>query len=80
MPRLVVREMRIGFLPNPLNHPLTNHSVNRPWSCRSPPIGYKEEETYFLPGSAFTGKGVKDRIPEADCPWYRGPSLLEVLR
>jgi peptide chain release factor subunit 3 len=32
-----------------------------------------------MPVSALSYKGIKDRIPKADCPWYDGPSLLEYL-
>lgn len=33
----------------------------------------------FMPISAQTGLGVKDRIPKDKAPWYSGPSLLEFL-
>ena len=33
----------------------------------------------FLPISGLSGANVKDRTPEGVCPWYSGPSLLELL-
>lgn len=36
-------------------------------------------DSTFLPISAQTGLGVKDRIPDTIAPWYTGPSLLEFL-
>lgn len=36
-------------------------------------------DSTFMPISAQTGLGVKDRIPKKIAPWYNGPSLLEFL-
>lgn len=36
-------------------------------------------DSTFLPISAQTGYGVKDRIPSSVANWYKGPSLLEFL-
>ncbi|KIV80235.1 hypothetical protein PV11_07749 [Exophiala sideris] len=36
-------------------------------------------ESTFMPISAQTGLGVKDRIPKDKASWYSGPSLLEFL-
>lgn len=33
----------------------------------------------FMPLSALTGYGLKERIPKDVCPWYEGPALLEYL-
>ena len=33
----------------------------------------------FMPISAQTSIGIKDRIPKKLAPWYDGPSLLEYL-
>ena len=38
-----------------------------------------KNDLMFMPISAQTGMGVKDRIPDGVCPWYKGPSLLEYL-
>lgn len=39
---------------------------------------FKDKEIAFIPASSFTGAYIKDRA-ESDCPWYKGPSLLEHL-
>ncbi|KAK5946267.1 translation termination factor GTPase eRF3 [Knufia obscura] len=36
-------------------------------------------DSTFMPISAQTGLGVKDRIPKDVAPWHDGPSLLEFL-
>ena len=36
-------------------------------------------DSTFMPISAQTGLGVKDRIPKDIAPWHNGPSLLEFL-
>lgn len=33
----------------------------------------------FMPISAQTTLGIKNRVPTDVCPWYNGPSLLEYL-
>jgi peptide chain release factor subunit 3 len=33
----------------------------------------------FMPVSAQTGIGIKERVPKDVAPWYKGPSLLEYL-
>ncbi|KAI9890547.1 MAG: translation termination factor GTPase eRF3 [Vezdaea aestivalis] len=33
----------------------------------------------FMPISAQTTQGIKDRVSIKNCPWYNGPSLLEYL-
>ncbi|ORX91349.1 hypothetical protein K493DRAFT_317330 [Basidiobolus meristosporus CBS 931.73] len=33
----------------------------------------------FMPVSGYTGANIKDRAPASVCPWYTGPSLLELL-
>ncbi|KAJ2161396.1 translation termination factor GTPase eRF3 [Coemansia sp. RSA 552] len=40
--------------------------------------GFRKSDLIYLPLSGYTGIGVKDRVGSA-CPWYSGPSLLEVL-
>ena len=43
-------------------------------------VGYNPKtDIGFIPISAQTGLGIKDRVPKAECPWYSGPSLLEYL-
>lgn len=36
-------------------------------------------DVFFMPISAQTSVGIKDRIPKDLAPWYDGPSLLEYL-
>ncbi|KAF8529198.1 P-loop containing nucleoside triphosphate hydrolase protein [Hysterangium stoloniferum] len=33
----------------------------------------------FIPVSAFTGINLKDRATKEQCPWWNGPSLLDLL-
>ena len=33
----------------------------------------------IMPVSGFTGANLKDRVGKDVCPWYDGPSLLELL-
>ena len=42
-------------------------------------VGYNKADITFMPVSAQTTVGIKDRIPKDVCPWYDGPSLLEYL-
>lgn len=43
-------------------------------------LGYNpKEDLTFMPVSAQTTLGIKDRVPKDVCPWYDGPSLLEFL-
>lgn len=40
-------------------------------------VGFKPDETIFIPMSSFTGVNVSKHSPET--PWYTGPTLLEAL-
>ena len=42
-------------------------------------VGYGKADVTFMPISAQTTLGIKDRIPKDICSWYQGPSLLEFL-
>lgn len=43
-------------------------------------IGYNiKQEVIFMPVSGYTGAGLKERVNPKDCPWYKGPALLEYL-
>lgn len=42
-------------------------------------IQYSKNDITFMPISAQTAVGVKDRVPKKLAPWYNGPSLLEYL-
>ena len=40
-------------------------------------VGYKPEETPFIPISSMTGVNIKVNSPET--PWYKGPALITAL-
>ena len=42
-------------------------------------VGYGKNDIAFMPISAQTSVGIKDRVPKKLAPWYDGPSLLEYL-
>jgi peptide chain release factor subunit 3 len=42
-------------------------------------LGYGKNDLTFMPISAQTTVGIKDRVPKSLAPWYDGPSLLEYL-
>lgn len=42
-------------------------------------IQYTKNDVTFMPISAQTTIGIKERVPKEICPWYDGPSLLEYL-
>lgn len=42
-------------------------------------IQYSKNDVTFMPISAQTTVGIKDRVPKKLAPWYNGPSLLEYL-
>lgn len=42
-------------------------------------VGYAKADITFMPISAQTTIGIKDRVPKELAPWYDGPSLLEFL-
>ncbi|MCJ1245331.1 translation termination factor GTPase eRF3 [Trapelia coarctata] len=42
-------------------------------------LGYGKNDLTFMPISAQTTVGIKDRVPKELAPWYNGPSLLEYL-
>ena len=42
-------------------------------------VGYAKADLKFMPISAQTTVGIKDRVPTSLAPWYDGPSLLEFL-
>lgn len=42
-------------------------------------IQYSKSDVFFMPISAQTTVGIKDRVPKSLAPWYDGPSLLEYL-
>lgn len=81
---LGIRRMVVAI--NKMDDPTVNWSKERydeivgrlqPFICKQ--IGFDKRFVTFLPLSAFTGHGVKDRIPKNVCSWYNGGCLIEVL-
>ncbi|BFZ56538.1 translation termination factor GTPase eRF3 [Savitreella phatthalungensis] len=72
---------------NKMDDPTVNWSKERYDECTSKlaqflrrEAGYNPKtDVHFMPVSAFTGAGLKDRIPKDLCPWYDGPALIEYL-
>ena len=48
-------------------------------SFLSKQVGYSKNDITFMPISAQTSVGIKDRVSKDLAPWYDGPSLLECL-
>jgi peptide chain release factor subunit 3 len=43
-------------------------------------IGYNPKtDISYLPVSGFTGANLKERSTAEICPWYQGPSIIELL-
>lgn len=42
-------------------------------------VGYAKADISYMPISAQTTVGIKNRVPKELAPWYDGPSLLEYL-
>ena len=42
-------------------------------------VGYAKADVTFMPISAQTTVGIRDRVPKDFAPWYDGPALLEYL-
>lgn len=42
-------------------------------------LQYTKADITFMPISAQSTLGIKDRVPKEVCSWYNGPSLLEYL-
>ena len=43
-------------------------------------VGYNiQRDVTFLPVSGLRGFNLKDGIPDGLCPWYKGPTLFEIL-
>lgn len=41
--------------------------------------GYKSKHVQYVPISGLNGANVKDPVGKEVCPWYEGPTLLQVL-
>eukprot|EP00166_Cyanidium_caldarium_P002021 ctg_2071.g425 len=42
-------------------------------------VGFRANDIVWVPVSGYTGANLRERIDAAQCPWYRGESLLELL-
>ncbi|KAI3403436.2 SUP35 [Candida oxycetoniae] len=76
---------KIVVVVNKMDDPTVHWSQERYNECTSKlgmflkGIGYNKEDVTCMPVSGYTGAGLKDRVSSEDCPWYKGPSLLEFL-
>ena len=70
---------------NKMDDPTVEWSQDRYKECTNTLIkylkglGYGKDDVTFMPISAQTAVGLKDRVPKKLAPWYDGPSLLEYL-
>lgn len=71
---------------NKMDDPTVEWSQDRYKECTekllnflSRQVGYGKGDITFMPISAQTTVGIKDRVPKDLAPWYDGPSLLEYL-
>ncbi|MCJ1273170.1 translation termination factor GTPase eRF3 [Puttea exsequens] len=71
---------------NKMDDPTVEWSHNRYKECTdkllsflSRQVGYAKADITFMPISAQTTVGIKDRVPKKLAPWYDGPALLEYL-
>ena len=77
---------KLVIVVNKMDDPTVEWSEDRFKECTSKVVlflkglGYNPKtDIYMMPVSAQTFTGIKDRVPEDKCPWYKGPSLLEYL-
>lgn len=75
----------LAVLVNKMDDPTVKWSEERFKDCRDKLLpflkkqcGFKDKELFFIPASSFTGAYIKDPAPD-ECPWYKGPSLLDHL-
>ncbi|KAI9190494.1 translation termination factor GTPase eRF3 [Blastocladiella emersonii ATCC 22665] len=71
---------------NKMDDPTVAWSKERYDECKSKLLPYLKSCGYnpktdleFLPVSGYSGANLKDRVDPKLCPYYNGPSLLEVL-
>lgn len=41
--------------------------------------GFREDQVHWVPISGLSGDNLKDRVSSEVCPWYHGPSLVELV-
>ena len=70
---------------NKMDDPTVNWSQERYDQCVKnisnylKAIGYGKDDVIFMPVSGYTGAGLKNPVDPKDCPWYKGPTLLDYL-
>lgn len=70
-----------------MDDPTVNWSQERYEECKEKLIPFLKKEckfnikhdVVFLPLSGFSGANLKERVDASVCPYYQGPSLLEIL-
>ncbi|CAE1163475.1 ERF3 [Acanthosepion pharaonis] len=71
---------------NKMDDPTVEWSEVRYNECRDKLLPYLRKcgfnpktDIYFMPVSGLTGAFLKDVVPEDQCPWFRGPALIQYL-
>ncbi|XP_022832669.1 eukaryotic peptide chain release factor GTP-binding subunit ERF3A-like [Spodoptera litura] len=71
---------------NKMDDPTVNWSQNRYNECKEKlkpflkKLGFTESnDLAFMPISGQTGHGILHQVPEDICPWYRGPSFIQLV-
>ncbi|XP_026317566.1 eukaryotic peptide chain release factor GTP-binding subunit ERF3A [Hyposmocoma kahamanoa] len=73
-------------LVNKMDDPTVNWDEKRYNECRDKILPYLKKlgfnpgkDLSFLPVSGQTGQGLLERVTEDVCPWYRGPSFIQLI-
>ncbi|CAH4032577.1 eukaryotic peptide chain release factor GTP-binding subunit ERF3A isoform X1 [Pieris brassicae] len=73
-------------LVNKMDDPTVNWEEKRYNECRDKIMPYLKKlgfnpakDLSFLPVSGQTGQGLLERVSEEVCPWYRGPSFIQLI-
>lgn len=77
---------RLIVLINKMDDQSVNWSEDRYKECRDKLLPFLKKtgfnpktEVHCLPCSGIRGWFLRESAPESECPWYRGPTLLELL-
>lgn len=73
-------------LVNKMDDPTVNWDEARYNECKDKILPYLKKlgfilnkDLYFLPCSGQMGQGLKDKVDEAICPWYRGEAFIPFI-
>ncbi|XP_072931991.1 eukaryotic peptide chain release factor GTP-binding subunit ERF3A isoform X3 [Epargyreus clarus] len=73
-------------LVNKMDDPTVNWDEKRYNECRDKILPYLKKlgfntakDLSFLPVSGQTGQGLLEQVSEEICPWYRGPSFIQLI-